>query len=116
MLPPLVTRAHAELARQHGAGTICTIPLESDGKFFGGLTLERPADRAFDQDTVELCETVAALIGPILDAKRKEERWLITKAGESFTDAIEKALRAWASGRQDGCYWCGRACHLLCVR
>jgi RND family efflux transporter MFP subunit len=87
---PMVTRAHEELARQHGAGTICTIPLRIDGKFFGGLTLERPADKVFDQATVELCETVAALIGPILDAKRKEERWLITKAGQSFVAQLKK--------------------------
>ena len=86
----MVTRAHEELARQHGAGTICTIPLRSDGKFFGGLTLERPADKAFDQATVELCETVAALIGPILDTKRREERWLITKAGQSFAAQLKK--------------------------
>jgi RND family efflux transporter MFP subunit len=87
---PLVTRAHAELSRQHGAGTICTIPLGSEGKFSGGLTLERPMDRAFDQDTIELCETVAALVGPILDGKRNEDRWLITKAGESFTEQLRK--------------------------
>jgi RND family efflux transporter MFP subunit len=87
---PLVTRAHAELSRQHGAGTICTIPLGSDRKFFGGLTLERPVDRAFDQDTIELCETVAALIGPILDGKRKEDRWLITKMEEAFTEQLRK--------------------------
>ena len=87
---PLVTRAHEELARQHGGGTICTIPLRGDGKFFGGLTLERPANRPFDPATVELCETVAVLIGPILDAKRREERWLITKAGESFAAPLKR--------------------------
>ena len=87
---PLVTRAHEELARQHGAGSICTIPLRSDGKFLGGLTLERPANKVFDQATIELCETVAALIGPILDAKRREERWIVTKAGESLTSQLKK--------------------------
>ncbi len=86
----LVTRAHGELSRQHGAGTICTIPLVSGEKSFGGLTLERPVVKVFDQATIELCETVAALIGPILDAKRKEDRWLITKAGEAFTSQIRK--------------------------
>jgi RND family efflux transporter MFP subunit len=91
---PLVTRAHEELARQHGAGTICTIPLRSNGKFFGGLTLERPAKRPFDPATVELCETVAVLIGPILDAKRREERWLITKTGESFAVQLRKLFGA----------------------
>jgi len=89
---PVVTRAHAELARQHGAGTICTVPLRSNEKFLGGMTLERPADKAFDPPTVELCETVAALVGPILEAKRREERWLITKAGESFAVQLKKLV------------------------
>ncbi len=91
---PLVTRAHAELSRQHGAGTICTIPLETDQKSFGGLTFERSVDRFFDQETIELCETVAGLIGPILDTKRREDRWLITKAGEAFTQQLKKLFGA----------------------
>jgi RND family efflux transporter MFP subunit len=89
---PLVTRAHAELSRQHGAGSICTIHLGSDGKFFGGLTLERPENKVFDQPTVELIETVAALVGPILDAKRREDRWLITKAMEAFAAQLKKLV------------------------
>jgi RND family efflux transporter MFP subunit len=56
------------------------------------LTLERPVDKAFDQDTIELCETAAALVGPILDGKRKEDRWLITKAGEACTEQLRKLL------------------------
>ena len=91
---PLVTRAHEELARQHGAGNICTIPLKSDRKFLGGLTLERPADRLFDPATIELCETVAAIVGPILNEKRREERWLIVKAGESFAIQLRKLVGA----------------------
>jgi len=80
---PLVTRAHEELYRQHGAGAILTIPLENKGRFVGGLTLERPADKPFDKATVEACETAAAVVGPILDTKRAEDRWLIRKAAES---------------------------------
>lgn len=89
---PVVTRAHAELARQLGAGAICTVPFRSNEKFLGGLTLERPADNLFDPPTVELCETVAALAGPILEAKRREERWLIAKAGESFVLQLQKLV------------------------
>jgi RND family efflux transporter MFP subunit len=89
---PLVTRAHEELARQHGAGSICTIPLRSGGKLMGGLTLERPANRVFDQGTVELCETAAALACPILDARQREEQWLITKMGESFAIHLKKVF------------------------
>ena len=89
---PLVTRAHAELSRQHGAGSICTLPLGSDERFFGGLTLERPENKPFDPPTLELIETVAALVGPILDAKRREDRWLITKAMETFAAQLKKLV------------------------
>ncbi len=81
---PFVSRVHAELDRQHDSGAICSVPLEVEGKCFGALTLERPKDRPFDPETVELCETIAALAGPILDAKRVEQRWLIRKAIDSL--------------------------------
>lgn len=79
-----VSRAHAELARQHGAGALCSIPLEAFGKPIGALLLERPADRPFDKKAIELCQSVAALAGPILEAQRREDRWLIAKAADSI--------------------------------
>ena len=78
-----VSRAHAELARQQGGGVVCTIPLASGGRAVGALTLERPADRPFDAATVQLCEAVAAVAGPILDVHRREDRWLIVKAAHA---------------------------------
>ncbi len=89
---PFVTREHGELERQYGSGAICTVPLVVQGKNFGALTLERPGERPFERETVELCETVAALIGPILDAKRAEQRWLVRKAAESFARQLERLL------------------------
>ena len=79
----VVSRAHAELARQHGAGALCSIPLEALGVPIGVLMLERPADRPFDNKTVELCQSVAALAGPILETQRRDDRWLTTKAADS---------------------------------
>ena len=79
-----VSRAHAELARQHGAGALCSIPLEALGVPIGALLLERPADRPFDKKAVELCQSVAALAGPILDRHWRDDRWLITKAVDSL--------------------------------
>ncbi|MCU0595221.1 MAG: GAF domain-containing protein, partial [Desulfobacterota bacterium] len=69
---PLVTKSHEELFKQHGSAAILTIPLEHKGKVIGGLTLERSADKPFDKWTVEACETVAALVAPILETKRHE--------------------------------------------
>jgi multidrug resistance efflux pump len=79
----VVSRAHAELARQHGAGALCSIPLEALGVPIGALMLERPIDRPFDSKAIELCQSVAALAGPILDTHRRDDRWLIIKAVDS---------------------------------
>jgi RND family efflux transporter MFP subunit len=89
---PLATRAHADLEKQHGSGTVCTVPLDVKGKTIGALTLERAAGNPFEPDTVELCETIAALAGPILDAKRSEQRWLIRKAFDSFARQLKRLL------------------------
>jgi RND family efflux transporter MFP subunit len=82
--PFQVTRAHAELTKQHGAGAVCTIPLTAGGQVLGALLLERPTGEEFDARTVELCEHAALLVGPVLDVKRKEDRWLAQKAADSM--------------------------------
>jgi hypothetical protein len=82
--PFQVTRAHAELIDQHGSGSVCTVPLTEGGDVLGALSLERPAGDAFDSRTIELCEHAALLVGPVLDVKRKEDRWLFQKAWESL--------------------------------
>ncbi|MBN2060016.1 MAG: HlyD family efflux transporter periplasmic adaptor subunit [Deltaproteobacteria bacterium] len=89
---PLVTRAHEELARQHGAGVILTIPLEHNGELFGALTFERPADNLFSKFSVEACESAAALSGPILKVMRSEERWLILKIADSSATQLKRLL------------------------
>ncbi len=78
-----VTRAHDELAREHGAASILTIPLTASDRYLGALTFERPAQREFDQATIELCECVASVIGLILDEKRRNDRLIVFKVVES---------------------------------
>jgi RND family efflux transporter MFP subunit len=73
--PPLVRRAHEALAAEMGSGAIVTVPMLASGKPVGALTLERSAEAAFDAPTVELCEAVAGLAGPMLDVHRREDRW-----------------------------------------
>ena len=101
--PFQVTRAHAELLQQHGTGAVCTIPLTAGPKVLGALVLELPTGAEFDARTVELCEHAALLVGPMLDVKRKEDRWLITKAVDSGATHIGHligprhiALKLWA--------------------
>ena len=79
-----VTRAHAELAQQHGTGAVCTIPLTAGASVLGAMVLELPAGAEFDARTVELCEHAALLVGPVLDVKRREDLWLAQKAADSM--------------------------------
>jgi len=81
--PFQVTRAHAELLQQHGTGAVCTIPLTAGADVLGALVLELPTGLLFDARTVELCEHAALLVGPVLDVKRREDRWLLAKARDS---------------------------------
>ena len=77
-----VTRAHEELARQHGTGALCTVPLAEGGRFVGALTLERSSGAPFEPATLELCEAVAAVAGPVLELQRRDDRWLVVKAAD----------------------------------
>ncbi|MFT6372855.1 MAG: multidrug efflux pump subunit AcrA (membrane-fusion protein) [Gammaproteobacteria bacterium] len=71
-----MSRCHEKLLRDQGSGSICTIPFCHNNEVFGALTLERPPEHFFERPTVDLCETMASLIGPILETKRKEDLWL----------------------------------------
>jgi len=88
----VLTRAHQDLSRHHGSGQICTIPLGEDQKSVGALTLERPPDKPFKPAEVELCETAASLIAPILETKRREDRWSILKVADSLANQLGKLL------------------------
>jgi len=93
-----ILKCHENLLQEHGTSSVCTIPLSNQSEVFGALTLERSAGKIFTKSTLELCETIASLVGPILEAKRKEDLWLITKLGLSinhfFTNLIGPAHAA----------------------
>lgn len=90
---PRVLHAHEQLARGHGDRAICTVPfLRPNGGAFGALTLERSAAEFFDQRTVDLCDGIAAVAGPILDEKRRNDRFLILKAWDSLKDQVQRLL------------------------
>jgi multidrug resistance efflux pump len=89
----LVVQAHEQLARNHGDGAICTVPfVDRKGRAFGAMLFERSATEPFDGHTVELCDSVAALLGPILEEKRKNDRLLITKVRDSLWTQVKRLL------------------------
>jgi hypothetical protein len=79
-----ITRRHEELARLHGSSAIYSVPLGCEGKIYGVLTFERLADNPFDDATAQLCETIAALVGPILELKKRDECSLASRGAETL--------------------------------
>ena len=96
----VATSAHAELSRVQHDGQILTIPLLVGERFVGALTFERPVDLPFEPETVELLELVTSVVGPVLDEKRLNDRWLITKIGESLHQQLTRLIRARPFGAQ----------------
>ena len=87
----VISRAHSDLAQAHAMSAVCTVPLAHEGRVLGALTLERQA-AGFDSATIDLCEHAALLIGPLLDARRREDRWIGTKVLESLRAQLDHLL------------------------
>ena len=95
-----IDRQHAELTRGHDAGAVLTIPLHLGGRFLGAITFERPHGAEFDDEAVEFCDCVAAVVGPILDEKRRNSRWLFWKIAESLVTQLRRLFGPRYLGRK----------------
>jgi hypothetical protein len=80
----IATLAHAELSRVQHDGQVLTVPLIVGDRFAGALTFERPPGDAFEPEAIELLEHVSAIIGPVLEEKRLNDRWIGFKLLESL--------------------------------
>lgn len=89
---PKITKAHALLARRHGSSTVCTVPISEGDQIVGAVTFERGTEQEFDPPTLELCEAIVSLLGPILNSKQKQERWLGAKAKDAFNSFVKRLL------------------------
>lgn len=96
----LATNAHRDLARMQHDGQIFTVPLFVVDNFVGAITFERGKDHAFDPETVRLLDVIATAIGPILDEKRRNDRWLVVKAFEAFGLQVKRLLGPGYVGRK----------------
>jgi len=79
-----VNHAHRKLAERNNDSSVCTLPLVNDGKFIGAITFERQDNKPFDSNTVETYSHVAALIGPVLELKHRNDRWLLVQLVQAF--------------------------------
>ncbi len=85
----VIQRAHLELARKFGTGSICTIPLVQDKEIFGAVTLLRSEEHPFDSQTIMLFQQTFALITPFLALKREQEKNLVFKFASSMKNKLQ---------------------------
>src|SRR5439155_26464184 len=59
---------------------------------YGVLTFERLADNHFDASTVELCEAVAGLAGPVLKLSFRDDLPLVSRGVEGLRSKITDVI------------------------
>ena len=91
---PLVTRVHRQHSIASDNVTLYSVLLYLSGQIIGAITLEKSEGNSFDENTIKLCESVAALSGPVLEDKRKNDLHLLQKIAASGHRQIEKLIGA----------------------
>lgn len=86
----LLSRCHAVLVREHGIGTVLTLPFGANGKITGAVLVERAADRPFDQITRTYFEQIVSLIGPLLATRHRDEQKLAQRIYNSLKQLLAK--------------------------
>jgi multidrug resistance efflux pump len=88
--PALATIAHNELTSRFGAGLICTVPIFQAEKGIGAMMFERSPDKSFDDQTLELLKTFGAIVGPLFNIRKKDERSIWVKIWETMVAQVKR--------------------------
>lgn len=84
----LIQRAHQELARKFGSGSIATIPLISERKVIGAVVLLSSEETPLDRKTLDLCQQILALLAPFLALKQDQEKAIVYKLRDSLVQTL----------------------------
>ncbi len=97
VIPPLDdappgAASHADLARDQRDIAICSVPMRDETRVIGVITAERTTGSPFERETVDLMETVAALLAPILVIKQRDERGLWRRLRDAADETFGRLL------------------------
>ena len=96
---PLTRRAQEQLVGACGAAVL-TLPLTMGDEVIGALVFERPLARPPSDEEIARLTLAAALLGPVLWEKWRDDRWLIARAGESIARQVRLLLGPDQVGRK----------------
>lgn len=95
VFPPMRNRvtqvsfAQEVLFNRNDGRAVCTTPLYNNGKAVGAVTLELNKGAEFINETLELCESLGALLGPVLELKYQNDRWLVARLWDKSLRALK---------------------------
>jgi RND family efflux transporter MFP subunit len=87
-----IAAAHSQLCQQHQTGSICTVPLSTEGTLFGAISFERLPESPFDSESIKHFEVIAAFLGPILELKRQQQRHPLYQLWDSVAGFLYKLM------------------------
>lgn len=91
---PRVSRAHQALAKDQNINATASFPLSEGKRLIGAITLEKEGEGPFDAATLKTAEYASILLGPVLDVKRREDRWLPAKTWDAFKNLMSRLFGA----------------------
>ncbi len=83
---------HARLADRHGDAAVLTVPLCDDGHIAGAICLQRRDGEPFAPAAVEMIETAALLLGPVLVLKQREARGFAPRLADGLRDGLGRLV------------------------
>jgi hypothetical protein len=89
-----VSRATAELSRQHGPSAIVSLPLRRAAQVVGVVTVERPNEHAFTLDDVESLRLTCELATARLAGLNDTDRWFGARAAGGVRKGLAALLGA----------------------
>lgn len=81
--------AHRDHVKSGRTTSIMTATLTENSDAVGAITVERRAEQGFEEKDLQMLKSVAALIGPMLELKRRNRRWV----GGKLLDGLLHGLR-----------------------
>jgi RND family efflux transporter MFP subunit len=91
LAPPLCV-AHSEMNRALGGVSLFTVPMYEGDHCYAAILFERPADKPFVPDELDLIEATVTVIAPILKEKEANDAWLSLKAWRTFKRQLKLLL------------------------
>ncbi|MFT6046524.1 MAG: multidrug resistance efflux pump, partial [Arenicella sp.] len=96
----VITHNHAKLSGEQNGGVILSYPLIARGKNIGAVCIESSDDQRFEDDVVEMCQSIITLTGPILYDKHLNDLWIGEKVKKSLKTQLQRFFGVGYAGRK----------------